>query len=89
MTHTVKRCCEVFEIHRRNYKYRAKQGRSIKSEEVEALSMVKSIYAESNSSPGTRTIAGIATTRNFPLSRYVATRLRKEEGLVNYQLPSH
>ena len=51
--------------------------------------MVKSIYAESNSSAGARTIAGIATTRGFPLSRYVATRLMKEQGLVSCQLPSH
>ena len=51
--------------------------------------MVKSIYAESNSSAGARTIAGIATTRGLPLSRYVATRLMKEQGLVSCQLPSH
>ena len=51
--------------------------------------MVKSIYAESNSPAGARTIAGIATTRGLPLSRYVATRLMKEQGLVSCQLPSH
>ncbi len=51
--------------------------------------MVKSIYTESNSSAGARTIAGIATTRGLPLSRYVATRLMKEQGLVSCQLPSH
>ncbi|WP_273050836.1 IS3 family transposase, partial [Pseudoalteromonas sp.] len=44
---------------------------------------------ESNSSAGARTIAGIATTRGLPLSRYVATRLMKEQGLVSCQLPSH
>ena len=44
--------------------------------------MVKSIYTESNSSAGARTIAGIATTRGLPLSRYVATRLMKEQDLV-------
>ena len=42
--------------------------------------MVKNIYAESNSSAGARTIAGIARTRGLPLSRYVATRLMKEQG---------
>lgn len=51
--------------------------------------MVKSIYTESNSSAGARTISGIATTRGLPLSRYVATRLMKEQGLVSCQLPSH
>ena len=38
---------------------------------------------------GARTIAGIATTRGLPLSRYVATRLMKEQGLVSCQLASH
>ncbi|OUR92080.1 hypothetical protein A9Q81_17125 [Gammaproteobacteria bacterium 42_54_T18] len=51
--------------------------------------MVKSIYAENNSSAGARTIAGIATTRGLPLSHYVATRLMKEQGLVSCQLPNH
>jgi len=51
--------------------------------------MVKSIYAESNNSAGARTIASIATTRGLSLSRYVATRLMREQGLVSCQLPSH
>jgi putative transposase len=51
--------------------------------------MVKSNYLESNSSAGARTIAGISTTRGLPLSRYVTTRLMKEQGLVSCQLPSH
>ncbi len=88
-SHAVKRCCEVFKIHRSSYKYWANHAKSIKREEVEALAMVKSIYAESNSPAGARTIAGIATTRGLPLSRYVATRLMKEQGLVSCQLPSH
>jgi putative transposase len=51
--------------------------------------MVKNIYAESNSSAGARTISVIATTRGLAMSRYVATRLMKEQGLVSCQLPSH
>jgi hypothetical protein len=59
--------------------YWAKQVRKIKPEEIKALAMVKSIYLESNSSAGARTISGIATARGFSLSRYVATRLMKEK----------
>ena len=51
--------------------------------------MVKSIYTESNCSAGARTIAGIATARGLPISRYVATRLMRKQGLVSCQLPSH
>jgi putative transposase len=79
----------VFAIHRSSYKYWAKQGRRIKPEKVKALAMVKSIHAQSNSSAGARTISVIATTRGLAISRYVATRLMKEQGLVSCQLPSH
>ncbi|TMM40937.1 IS3 family transposase [Colwellia ponticola] len=79
----------MFTIHRSSYKYWAKQGRRIKPEKVKALAMVKTIHAESNSSAGARTISIIAATRGLAISRYVATRLMKEEGLVSCQLPSH
>ena len=55
-----------------------KKVRKIKPEEIKALVMVKSIYLESNISAGAKIISGIATTRSFSLSRYVATRLMKE-----------
>jgi len=79
----------VFNVHRSSYKYWAIHGRRIKPEKVKALAMVKSIYAESNSSAGARTISVIATARGLAISRYVATRLMKEQGLVSCQLPSH
>lgn len=50
----------MFNIHRSNYKYWAKQGRRIKPEEVKALAMIKSIHAESNSSVGARTISELS-----------------------------
>lgn len=37
----MKRCCDVFNIHRSSYKYWAKQVRCIKPEKVKALAMVK------------------------------------------------
>jgi hypothetical protein len=40
-SHVVKRCCEVFKIHRNNYKYWAKQTKQINPREVETLVMVK------------------------------------------------
>lgn len=75
----------MFNIHRSSYKYWAKQVRRIKPEKVKALAMVKNIYAESNSSAGAQTISVIATTRGLAMSRYVATRLMKEQGLVSCQ----
>ena len=76
-------------MHRSSYKYWVSRERRIKPEKVEALAIVKSIYRESNSSAGARTISGIATTRGLSMSRYIAGRLMKELNLVSCQLPSH
>ncbi len=51
--------------------------------------MVCSIFAESGDSVGARTIAQIATTRDFPLSRYRTNSIMKRLGLVSYQIPKH
>lgn len=51
--------------------------------------MVRAIHAESNGSAGARTIAEIATARDLPMSRFVASGLMKELELVSCQLPSH
>lgn len=72
----------MLNIHRSSYKYWKNKEKSIKPEKVKALAMVQSIYAESNNYMGTRTISVIATTRGFAISRYVATRLMKVQGLV-------
>jgi putative transposase len=76
----------VFNVHRSSYKYCAIQVKRIKPEKVKALAMVKSICAESNSSAGARTISVIATPRGLAISRYVAKRLMKEQGLVSCQV---
>ena len=51
--------------------------------------MVRAIFTESGNSAGARSIAQIATTRDFPLSRYRANRIMKRLGLVSCQLPKH
>ncbi len=51
--------------------------------------MVKAIHRESNGSAGARTIATIATTRGYRLSRYRTSKLMRSQGLVSCQLPKH
>ena len=51
--------------------------------------MVRSIFTESGDSAGARSVAQIATTRDFPLSRYRANRIMKLLGLVSCQIPKH
>lgn len=51
--------------------------------------MVRFIFTESGDSTGTITIAQIATTRDFPLSRYRTNSIMKGLGLVSCQIPKH
>ena len=51
--------------------------------------MVRSIFTESGDSAGARTVAQIARDRDFPLSRYRASRIMKQLGLISCQIPKH
>lgn len=51
--------------------------------------MVNEVHAASNDSAGARTIADMVTNQGTDLSRYRATKLMKELGLVSCQLPKH
>ena len=53
------------------------------------MSMVKSIFHESNGSAGARTVSIVATSRGMALSRYRAGRLMKRCHLMNCQQPKH
>jgi putative transposase len=66
--------------------WKAKPKR-INPKKVKELAAVRRIHTERNGSAGARTIAQIATDRQAPLSRYRATRLMKQLGLVSCQLP--
>lgn len=54
------------------------------------LSMLKRLsYVASNGSAGAQTIASIVINQGINLSRYRATNIMKELGLVSCQLPKH
>ncbi|MCD9463227.1 hypothetical protein CJF25_09530 [Photobacterium phosphoreum] len=50
---------------------------------------VKAAHRASGSSAGARTIAGIVTTKDVALSRYKATNIMKQLGLVSCQVKKH
>jgi putative transposase len=56
---------------------------------VKQLAEVKRIHNLSNGSAGARTVATMATTEGFPMSRYVASKRMKELALVSCQMPLH
>jgi len=81
--------CQAFNVHRSSYKYWVKRVDNIHPERLKEIVLVKSIFNESNGSAGARTIAGIATDRGMPLSRYRASGLMKKCGLESCQQPKH
>jgi len=81
--------CDTFGVHRSSFKYWLKRSKSVSPERLKALTIVKAIHAESNGSAGARTISTIATSRDYPLSRYRAGKLMKAQHLVSCQLPKH
>nr|WP_156129930.1 IS3 family transposase [Aeromonas australiensis] len=86
---SIKRICETFGIHRSSYKYWAGRPRLISTERVKLQAEVRKAHNQSNGSAGARSIAGIVTKRGIALSRYRATKLMKELGLVSCQQLSH
>jgi putative transposase len=81
--------CDTFGVHRSSYKHWLKRSKSVTPERLKTLTVVKAIHSESKGSAGARTIATIATTRGYPLSRYRAGKLMKAQSLVSCQLPKH
>ncbi|WP_408900178.1 IS3 family transposase [Photobacterium piscicola] len=81
--------CHVFDIHRSSYKYWTKRPKTQSKEQVLLSSEVKAAHRASSGSAGARTIAGIVTTKGVPLSRYKATNIMKQLGLVSCQVKKH
>lgn len=79
----------MFSIHRSSYKYWRKRPAVINVEKVKLHSLVNESHAASNGSAGARTIASLVTNQGVNLSRYRATKIMKELGLVSCQLPKH
>ncbi len=62
---------------------------AISSEKVKLQAEVRKAHNDSKGSAGARTIADIVTSRGQSLSRYRASKLMKELGLVSCQPPKH
>ncbi|WP_442800720.1 IS3 family transposase [Shewanella sp. AS16] len=88
-SHTVKRICEVFGLHRSSYKYWRSRPKAISPEKVKLQSLIREAHAASNGSAGARSVAEIVTAKGINLSRYRASKLMKQLGLVSCQQPKH
>ena len=76
-------------MHRSSYKYWVSRDTKISSETAKLQNEVRSIHRLSNGSAGARTIASIASNNGIQLTRYRATRLMKQLGLVSCQVRKH
>ena len=88
-SYAVNLLCQTFSVHRSSYKYWAQRAKTIEPKRSKEMTLVRSIFRESNGSAGARTIADIATTRGAALSRYRAGRLMKQCQLTSCQQPRH
>ncbi len=79
----------MFSIHRSSYKYWRKRPTDINADKVKLRSLVSEVHTASNGSAGARTVEYMVTQQGVSLSRYRATKLMKELGLVSCQMPKH
>jgi len=80
----------AFNVNRTSYytwRHSQRKKPSIKS--LKEHSALQLIHQESKGSAGARTLSKIATQRGIPISRYRASKLMKNIGLVSKQPPSH
>lgn len=79
----------MFGVHRSSYKYWAGVDRTPTAMHIKLKSEVRQAHSLSGGSAGARTIASIVSTTGANISRYKASKLMVELGLVSCQQPTH
>ncbi|HHC4735827.1 TPA: IS3 family transposase [Escherichia albertii] len=81
--------CHVFGVHRSSYRYWKKRPEKPDGRRAVLRSQVLELHGISHGSAGARSIATMATRRDYQMGRWLAGRLMKELGLVSCQQPTH
>ena len=81
----MKLLCSVFDIHRSSYKYQTIKAQPPSLATIKLESEVRAAFDTSGGSAGSRSIAGILTNDDIPLSRYCARKIMKKLDLVSCQ----
>lgn len=79
----------MFGVHRSRYKYWRNRPSQVTPEKLKLQGIVRELHAASNGSAGARSIADMATAKGIKLTRYRASNLMKQLGLVSCQTPKH
>ncbi|MFQ3324238.1 MAG: putative transposase [Pseudomonadales bacterium] len=81
--------CKQFDVCRSTYKYWCGRPSVINYDKIKLRALVNEKHKLSNGSAGSRSIAAMVSQDVINLSRYRASRLMKDLGLVSCQLPKH
>jgi len=81
--------CNLFGIQRSSFRYWLTHPRRESLQRKVLKQRVKEAHRLSGGSAGSRSIVGIFKEQGRQITRYLAGKLMKEQGLVSCQLPSH
>jgi putative transposase len=76
-------------IHRSNFRYWLAHPRRESLERKVLKIQVKAAHRSSGGSAGARSIVGIFKEQDRTITRYLVSKLMKEQGLVSCQIPVH
>ena len=79
--------CLVFNVHRSSFRYWQDRDKGQSPEELRLEIQIKAAYRLSGGSAGARTIATLVSKDNETLSRYRASKVMKQVGIVSCQPP--
>ncbi|OHU84111.1 transposase [Pseudoalteromonas amylolytica] len=85
----VKRLCAVFKVQRSSYRYWRETPHTIAPERLRLIAEMKRWFGLSHGSAGQRTLVQLLAKSGFKASRWLVSKLMKQEGLVSRQMPTH
>lgn len=88
-SYPVKWLCELFGIHRSSFRYWLAHPYQEPTWRKTLKVQIKEAHRLSGGSAGARSIVGIFKEQGRRITRYLAGKLMKEEGLVSCQMPAH
>ena len=88
-SHAVARLCRVLEVNRSSYRYWRGRPQKVPVQRLKLIAELKRWFGLSLGSAGQRTLVSLLATSDFKVSRWLVSKLMKQEGLVSRQLPQH
>jgi putative transposase len=87
--YTVEELCQVFEIHRSSYYYRAQRAKTVDTARERLKARVVELHAASRGAAGARTLSAALKSEGEAVGRYKAASLMMEAGIESKQRRKH